>query len=202
MPIEIPNLPPLYHEMDFDTFRVAPPITTANHMRLAVAAKETCIRYAENPYEKPFLIIWGGIGTGKTHLSLAIARNANLPNVKRASSTSLKWERNIDERNDRFDATYEELWQADLAIIDDCDFVTVYYEEGPDIQEASQWRYERIRSLIEYRQDRLMPTVLVYGDVVQNALIRDTGHEQVICLEGLPDQRIFRPNPLAPPVQV
>ena len=68
----------LVAEMTFDTFK-ANPDWRAHEAESALSAKEACMEYAASPTREPFLTLFGPVGSGKTHLALAIAQEVGMP---------------------------------------------------------------------------------------------------------------------------
>jgi DNA replication protein DnaC len=115
--------------------------------------------YGEQFGHKPWLVLYGSFGTGKTHLAAAVAHEAvtaGWSGVHFGSwsehLTQLKssWDREQDE--DRTSVIVDRLKKGSLVVIDDIDKI-----------ESRGWAQGELYNALNYRYNALLPTVLTFN---------------------------------------
>jgi DNA replication protein DnaC len=122
----IDRIPVLYKDKGFKDF-----IAEGN----LAEKKQTCLDFAQGKLEKKSLILCGKVGTGKTHLTIAIAKNYSRPRsittmedikgeqvfkIKMIDADEFFWELNDIASSNKSKLEYlKNLLYNDLVIIDD-----------------------------------------------------------------------------------
>ena len=163
---------------------------TSEQRSSAEHAKDVCQKYARNPRKLPFLALFGGFGSGKTHLALAIAQSCGLEPLFAVSPDMLAFLRHtFDKENDLlYSAEFARLKECDLLILDD--FMAEYRKRGTYVS----WAEEQLYELVSHRHWKALPTVLTSNANIVTATgrigtrLNDYKVGQVIMLD-LPDNR-------------
>ena len=176
-------------EMSLDAF-ILYPKWNRYQKENAARAKKICLEYAENPYRIPFLTIYGGYGSGKTHLAVGIAQAVDMQVIFANVPELLNHLRNLTGKNNSFRYTgeFERIKSAPLLVLDD---MGAEYKKD----DASLWADEQIYQIINFRHWEAMPTIITTNDDVFHmdgrigSRIRDHSTGRIVRLQ-LPDNRL------------
>ena len=136
--------------MTFETFDCAgAPSSSSDQQRSLRKARETLEQWARDPVG--WVVITGNTGSGKTHLSVAVARK--FVDVGRvvvfANVADLMDRLRRQSFTDRDDTTMQELQAADLLILDDM-----------GMERITPFADEKLYLIINYRYEWASPTVI------------------------------------------
>ncbi|MDA1189174.1 MAG: ATP-binding protein [Chloroflexi bacterium] len=143
--------PPLAASMTFNTFKI-PTSYRPDHQKALTYAQEAATAFAA--YPDGWLAFFGGHGSGKTHLAVAIAGEQiqkgkkvyyfhvadlldHLRHTFRPDSTIA------------YDRLFEEVKTADILVLDDL-----------GLEKTTPWAEEKLRQLFGHRYDYRLPTVI------------------------------------------
>ena len=136
----------LAKEMTFETY-LDNPDWCATESELAYRAWVYCKEYAADPKTTPFLALFGGYGSGKTHLAMSIAQRtgeqvvwANCADLFAYLKTRFK----ID-----FEEEVERIKTAGLLVLDDL-----------GANRFTPWADEKLYEIVNHRHQGRMPTVI------------------------------------------
>ncbi len=124
------------------------------------AAREAALRFAMNP--QGWLLLWGGVGCGKTHLAAAIA-NERLargePVIFIAVPDLLDHLRAAfhPDSDTPYDQRFEDVRTAPLLILDDL-----------GAESTTPWALEKLYQIINYRYTARLPTVFTTNVPLEN----------------------------------
>ena len=173
------SLPSGLAYMTFETFRQLPE-WRKHEADSALHALKVCLRYSENRYDLPFLTIFGPVGTGKTHLAMALAQGcdeavmwANVPDL-------LAYLRSTFDRDvaASFHQELERINSSRLLVLDDL-----------ASERQTEWATEQLYQIINHRHINRLPTVVTTNDDVLKMVgrvgsrIRDFHTGQVVRLD-------------------
>lgn len=146
--------PELRRRMTFESFDVRGNKASLSQRQSLEAALEMAVNFAKDP--DGWLVFIGPSGSGRTHLSVAIAgeRLRMGQDVRYFLVADL-----LDRLRDAFspDSTvsyyklFEQVRAADLLILRDLDF---------DLQHVTPWAREKLQQLLVYRYDARLPTLI------------------------------------------
>ena len=146
------NIPlPMLDAMTFAAWNTAGNAATEEQRRTLAYAYNAARRYAEHP-EGHWLVLLGGVGSGKTHLAVAVAASRPLRDVFFASVPDF-----LDHLRRTYapssevahDNLFDRAKQAPLLILDDLG------AESP-----TPWAREKLLQLVVHRHNARFPTVV------------------------------------------
>ena len=179
-------LPEGLKEMTFSAYR-ANPDWRRHEVESALYAKETCMKYVQDPSASPFLTIFGDVGAGKTHLAMAIALETALPPLWANSPDMLTYLKSTFDRDSTvsFHQEFERIRTAALLVLDDL-----------RAERQSPFDVEQMYRIINHRHVHRLPTVITTNEDVLKmrgrigSRIRDYHTGQVIRLD-VQDNRLM-----------
>jgi DNA replication protein DnaC len=137
--------------------------------------------------EKKNIVFLGPPGTGKTHLSIAIAVQAARRGFRAAFATAQEWVARLAEakRQGRLDQELERLRRLPLLIVDEVGYIPFDPEAASLFFALVSSRYER-SSLIVSSNKTFSAWAEIFGDPVAVAALVDrlVHHAEVIVLRG------------------
>lgn len=141
-------------DSNFDTFQAMPNQPGARKRRLACDTVYQWTAGVETGTTKRPLVLFGGNGTGKTHLASAAANRLRLAGIPCAFGNVpevLDWLRSTFRPNtgEDFDSNFEDLKNAPALVLDDL-----------GAQSSTPWADEKLYELVNYRTLRELPLLV------------------------------------------
>jgi DNA replication protein DnaC len=131
------------------------PCRTFEAYKVRDESTEIALEYAQSFVADPrdWLLLWGGVGTGKTHLMMAIARALQAKPIQDRPVVLLATVPGLLDmlRSGYGNGNYEELNRL-------CHDVDVLMLDDLGTERASQWALERLFEIINHRYNAQMPT--------------------------------------------
>lgn len=130
------------------------------------AAYERCYHYAQQfvPNSEGLLLI-GGVGTGKTHLSVAIMHELMKKNIYGLFITVpdllQKIRSGFDKKNEQAEAFMQAIQRAQLLILDDL-----------GAEKNNEWTQEQLYMIVNARYESMLPTIITSNCSVEELKIR------------------------------
>ncbi|MBP2628706.1 MAG: IstB-like ATP-binding protein, partial [Firmicutes bacterium] len=130
------------------------------------AAYERCYHYAQQfvPNSEGLLLI-GGVGTGKTHLSVAIMHELMKKNICGLFITVpdllQKIRSGFDKKNEQAEAFMQAIQRAQLLILDDL-----------GAEKNNEWTQEQLYMIVNARYESMLPTIITSNCSVEELKIR------------------------------
>jgi DNA replication protein DnaC len=159
---------------------------------------DACKAFADEP--QGWLLLMGGTGTGKTHLSVAIARER----IALGESVLFRFVPDLLDHLRRayapnstvsYDTLFEQVKTADLLILDDLGG-----------ESSSPWAEEKLYQLIVYRHNNRLPTVITTRLLLDSDSTNSSsgrGRRQTTFTDAiasrLKDQRVVTILPISAP---
>lgn len=185
----------LLKRMTFESFNVAGNSANSNQRQSLEVALQIALNFAEDP--DGWLVFIGPNGSGKTHLSVAVAneRLKRHQDVRYFMVADL-----LDQLREAFspDSAYsyyrlfEQVRNADLLILRDFDF---------DLQHVTQWAREKLNQLLIHRYDSRLPTLITTVELDENrktdpimSRLQDVTMVSIIPIDA-PDYRVSTRRP-------
>ncbi|NQW18308.1 MAG: ATP-binding protein [Chloroflexi bacterium] len=188
----------LFDSMTFDQFTPRGRFANAPDQDSLKYARDACKAFADDP--QGWLLLMGGTGTGKTHLSVAIARER----IGLGESVLFRFVPDLLDHLRRafapnsglsYDVLFEQVKTADILILDDLGG-----------ESSSPWAEEKLYQLIVYRHNNRLPTVITTRlllDADSSSQSTGRGRRQTTFTDAiasrLKDQRVVTILPISAP---
>jgi DNA replication protein DnaC len=146
------------------------------------------IRFAEQSSGYDWLILEGPYGCGKTHLATAIARYrlATTPQTVLIETVPDLLDRlRAGFKSETYDERFEQAKKADLVVLDDY-----------GAQNDTDWAYEKMFQLLNYRYNRCAQTVITSNDLAGIdpriwSRMHDRGLACIVHMDRSRDYRLY-----------
>ena len=182
----IRGLPAAHRDTSVNTWRRLS-AWTEQELEASARILAACTGYARDQESKPFLVLYGPSGAGKTHLAISIARLIQHNDTAFAHMSAL-----LDDQRRRAggerqsELTYYDALGAGLLILDD-----LFTEATTD------WGAAMVYMLVNGRQEERRPTIITTmmdpqgGSSPTVRRLRDRNVCELISLQALPDARLI-----------
>ena len=156
------------------------------HVEASAGILAACAGYARDPSCKPFLVLHGPSGAGKTHLAISVARLIQHSDTAFATMGALLDDKRRGMRGEQAQSAvgYYDALTVGLLVLDDL------FTEVP-----SDWAAGMAFMLINGRLEERRPTIITTmmdphgGNGPLSRRLRDSATCEVISLQALPDAR-------------